>query len=59
MDMGLVERTGATKKGKWIVKKIVLKVLQKLIILNEKVLMLLNINISKKIEKSFFENRND
>ena len=23
MDMGLVERTGATKKGKWIVKKIV------------------------------------
>ena len=35
------------------------KVLQKLIILNEKVLMLLNINISKKIEKSFSENRND
>lgn len=27
MDMGLVERTGATKKGKWIVKKIVWKVL--------------------------------
>lgn len=25
MDMGLVERTGATKKGKWIVKKIVWK----------------------------------
>ncbi|MDD7150235.1 MAG: putative DNA binding domain-containing protein [Mycoplasma sp.] len=27
MDMGLVERTGATKKGKWIVRKIVWKVL--------------------------------